>query len=198
MSAEIASLERVRDAVETIRKRNDKPTADAVIAVIGGGSKKTVLSHMRALRETHMQDEEVPPAVMEMARTSLAEIYRAGGKAEIDRSRLLTERLSAILEEQEAQIDELAAENARCLQLIPELTKQRDDAIADRLRVEGRLAEAVVVQRTLEGDLAAERTRRSESIEEVIARIEAALASAARGAGPVPSGKHTISLPKRA
>ena len=115
MSAEIASLERVRQAVETIRRRNGKPTADNVISVIGGGSKKTVLSHLRTLRDPQPVDDGVPPTVIEIARTALSEIYRAGGQSEADRSRAILERLSLSLDEQEAQIEELLALKDHCL-----------------------------------------------------------------------------------
>jgi dsDNA-specific endonuclease/ATPase MutS2 len=194
MSAEIASLERVRHAVETIRRRNGTPTADRVIEVIGGGSKKTVLSHLRTLRDPQMEDDGIPAAVIEMARSALGDIYRSGGQAEADRARALSERLSATLEEQEAQIEELAEENARCHQVIPELTRQRDEARGDRARAEQRLAEASAANRSLEFDLAKERLKRTEGIEKAIARVEGMVSTALRPGNAAISRK-TISLP---
>ena len=196
MSAEIASLERVRDAVETIRRRNGTPTADGVIVMIGGGSKKTVLSHLRTLRDPQLGDDGVPPAILELARHSLAEIFRAGGQAEADRSRILTERLSTALNEQEAQIEELADESSRHLQAIQELTRQRDNAVSDRKRLEKQLAEVSAAKRALETDLAQARLKRSEGIEQAIARIETLVKSTATGIGTAGEGRKTISLPK--
>ena len=192
MSVEIASLERVRDAVETIRRRNSTPTADRVIEVIGGGSKKTVLSHLRALRATLSPDDEVPIAVLDGARAALVDIYRAGGRAECERSRSAIERLSAALEEQEAQIDELANENARYSAEVSDLTRQRDTALSDRSRMEDRLAESMAVKQLLENELAAERTKRSESLEGAIARIETMVSTASKSNG----ARRTITLPR--
>lgn len=196
MSAEIASLERVREAVETIRRRNGTPTADGVIAMIGGGSKKTVLSHLRTLRDPQVEQDSVPAAVMELARHSLAEIFRAGGQAEADRSRILTERLSVALNEQDAQIGELADENARYLQAIPELTRQRDSAVSDRRRLEKQLADVSAAKRALETELARARLKRSDGIEHAIARIETLITSTASSTGTTGKGRETLSLPR--
>ncbi|MEO9299864.1 DNA-binding protein [Devosia alba] len=196
MSAEIASLERVRQAVDTIRRRNGTPTADRIIELIGGGSKKTVLSHLRTLRDPQTEDDGVPAAIIEMARAALGDIYRAGGQAEADRARALAERLSTTLVELEVQIEELAEENGRSLQAIPEITRQRDEAWADRTRAEQRLAEALAANRSLESDLANEWLKRSQGIEKAIARIESIVSTASRS-DKTPSPRATVSLPHR-
>lgn len=194
MSAEIASLERVRHAVETIRRQHGTPTAERVIAVIGGGSKKTVLAHMRALRERGPEDQGLPPAVIDLARGAIAEIYLAGGQAEAHRSRALVERLSTALAEQEAQIEELAEENARLGLAIPELTRQRDEAVVERKHIEERLTEALSANRELESQLAEERRKRSDGVDDAIARLES-LMTRDRETGPAGKPRETIRLP---
>ncbi len=46
MTAEIATLDKVRAAVEQLHHDGLKATADGVISLVGGGSKPTVLKHM--------------------------------------------------------------------------------------------------------------------------------------------------------
>ena len=67
MSAEIATLEKVGLAADELRRQGKKVTANSVIAAIGGGSKPTVLKHLKALRtQTDDQDEEIPASVYDL------------------------------------------------------------------------------------------------------------------------------------
>ena len=139
MSSEIASLDRVRHAVESLRQRGVNATADRVIGLVGG-SKTTVLQRLRELRSTVVVESSVPPAVLDIARASLIEIYEAGQKAEADRTRTATERLSVMLEEQEEQIQDLADENSSLASDLTSTTEELQalrsayETIVERLR----------------------------------------------------------------
>jgi len=139
MSSEIASLDRVRHAVEILRQRGVNATADRVIGLVGG-SKTTVLQRLRELRTNVNADTVIPPAVFDIARASLIEIYEAGQRAEADRTRTANERLSIMLEEQEEQIQELADENTSLASDLAGVTDELQvarsayDALVERLK----------------------------------------------------------------
>jgi DNA repair exonuclease SbcCD ATPase subunit len=112
MSAEIATLEKVKAAVAQLHKDSQRATADAVIAIIGGGSKPTVLKHMKALREEPKAAEgDVPAGILDLARPMLAQIFAEGSKAEAARNRDQIERLHRMLGDLEAEVEALAAAN---------------------------------------------------------------------------------------
>jgi DNA repair exonuclease SbcCD ATPase subunit len=112
MSAEIATIEKVRAAVAQLHRDEQRATADAVIAIIGGGSKPTVLKHMKALREEPKTvDGDVSAGILDMARPLLAQIFAEGGKAEAARNRDQIERLHRMLGDLEAEVEALAAAN---------------------------------------------------------------------------------------
>lgn len=174
MAAEIATLEKVKAAVSILRMRGIAPTADRVIDAIGGGSKSTVLSHLKTLRNPGPEDEpELPPHLLDVARSALAEIYRAGAQAEADRSRTMSQRLSLVMSEQESQIDEFAAENARlgiqCEGLSSALKDARFEAEALLVRLKGCEQEVLEVR----NELATERSANALRLDEGMQRLEA-------------------------
>src|SRR6218665_770283 len=112
MSAEIATLEKVKAAVTQLHKAGQRATADAVIALIGGGSKPTVLKHLKTLREEPKAVEgDVPAGVLDLARPMLVQIFAEGSKAEAARSSDQIERLHRMLGDLEAEVEALAAAN---------------------------------------------------------------------------------------
>lgn len=56
--------------------QNQRATADAVIAAIGGGSKPTVLSHLKTLREEPQQPvTDLPAGILDLVRPALVQIF---------------------------------------------------------------------------------------------------------------------------
>lgn len=139
MSAEIATIERVRSAVEELRRAGQSPTADAVIRLIGG-SKRTVLTHLRALRDAGPAQDDMPTAVLEMMRPVARDIYRAGQQAESDATRTATERMSRVIADQDVQITELLAENERLESEQASLARDRDAAISELADMRSRIS----------------------------------------------------------
>ena len=112
MSAEIASLEKVRAAVAQLHLNNQRATADAVIAAIGGGSKPTVLKHLKTLREEPQQPaDDLSAGILDLVRPALAQIFAEGSKAEAARNRDQIERLHRMLGDLEAEVETLGAVN---------------------------------------------------------------------------------------
>lgn len=110
MSVEIASLEKVREAVAALHQQSKRATAEAVIAEIGGGSKQTVLRHLKSIRSTvEPEAETVPQAVIDAARPILAQIFAMGIKAEALRGKDVNDRLHRHMADLETQVEELAA-----------------------------------------------------------------------------------------
>lgn len=138
MTAEIATLEKVQAAVDQLHRDGKKATANTVIAVIGGGSKPTVLKHLRALREAPKPSaDELPAAVLDLARPVIAQIYDQGVKAEELRHRDQTERYHRLLGDLEAQVEELTetvqAQEARLAEMTANLDGARS-ALGDATR----------------------------------------------------------------
>ena len=110
MSAEIASLEKVRAAVAQLHLNHQRATADAVIAAIGGGSKPTVLRHLKTLREEPQQPvTDLPAGILDLVRPVVAQIFAEGSKAEAARTRDQIERLHRMLGDLEAEVETLGA-----------------------------------------------------------------------------------------
>lgn len=108
---EIATLETVRSAVDALEAQGKSATASAVIAAIGGGSKSTVLKHLREIRQINDEAlDDLSSALLEVVKPHLVEIYRQGAKAEEIRVREQTSRLHRLINEQDEQIDELVSE----------------------------------------------------------------------------------------
>jgi predicted RNase H-like nuclease (RuvC/YqgF family) len=112
ISAEIATLDKVEAAVAQLHQDGRRATADAVFAIIGGGSKPTILKHLKTLREEPKPvDGDVPTAILDLARPALAQVFAEGGKTEAARNRDQTERLHRMLGDLEAEVEALAATN---------------------------------------------------------------------------------------
>lgn len=127
MSAEIASLEKVRAAVAQLHLNNQRATADAVIAAIGGGSKPTVLKHLKTLREEPQQPvTDLPAGILDLVRPALAQIFAEGGKAEAARNRDQIERLHRMLGDLEAEVETLGAVNAALDEQVVDLGRELD------------------------------------------------------------------------
>lgn len=176
MSAEIATFERVRAAATGLRQRGISVTADRIIAITGG-SKPTILGHLRRLRDdARGEPESVPPAVVEMARPALLEVYEAGRRAEAERSKALNDRTALMIGELESQIEELSADNAR---LLDEASDRA--ATMERDRTEGaalaeRLSSAEESVRVLEAALASERADGAQRLADALGKLDALLA----------------------
>lgn len=182
MSLEIASLEKVKSAVAHIRAHGGSATANLVIAHLGGGSKATVLRHLKTLRASDVPADAVPAAVMDLARAALTEIYAAGAKAEGDRSAAGLVRLTSALEELDTQVEELAVENEalRDRLEVEAADRERTAALVEELRTT--LARTARDLQTAKNELALERGAASERLGSLMTRFEASVASMARTA----------------
>ena len=159
MSSEIATLERVRAAVQDLHAEGAKATADAVISRIGGGSKPTVLKHLRVLREIkEAPAETLPLTILEKAKPFLAEIFVAGSAAHETRTREQTERYHRMMSDLEAQVAEFEA-------IIDRLERDRAD-LSERLKASERALE--------------ETASKLEQRDAEIAQLQAALADSQR------------------
>lgn len=176
MSAEVATFDRVRAAALGLRQRGITATADRVMEITGG-SKSTVLAHLRRMRGDSMTDQEaVPPAVIEMARPALMEVYEAGRRTEAERSRALHDRTALLIDELESQIDELASDNARLLQEASDRADTCARAREDSLALAERLSSAEETIRTLEASLASERSDGAKRLSDAMGKLDAVLA----------------------
>lgn len=180
MSAEIASLDRVRAGVAHIRTGGGTPTADRVIAYLGGGSKATVLRHLKTLREGDAPEELVPPAVMELARSALAQIYSAGAKAEAEKSAAGLIRLTTAIEELEAQVDELDLENTAMRAQLEalQLEQRASSTLANELQAS--LAQSARELQASRNELVLERGASAEKLDTLMARMEESVAAITR------------------
>lgn len=180
MSNPIATFDAVAAAVRDLRQAGGSPTAENVIRHIGGGSKRTVLDHLRVLRKSDSPPQaELPPGVLDIVRPALAELYAAGSAAEVERNRTRTERHDKLMDEMDVQIAELAAENERLQERVEDLMGTIERLQGECTTLEGRLGE-----RTAElNALRAEATRESASgasLADMVARIEASLQTLAQ------------------
>ena len=173
MSAEIATIDRVRQAVATLRKKDVRVTADRVIELIGGGGKKTVLDHLRTLRTGTVEPDEVPPAVIELARAALGDIFQAGRTAEADRTRAATHRLASSLEDLDAQIQELSDANQNLEAEVKSLKLLLDQARTSEEESGRRLAAAEGTIVDLRAELASGRESAAADLLGALERFEA-------------------------
>nr|WP_314257246.1 DNA-binding protein [uncultured Devosia sp.] len=187
---EIASLEKVRWAAEALRKQGLTATADKVIRFIGGGSKATVLSHLRALRDEPVGASDVPSSVMELARPVLGEIYRAGRAAEAENHRTTTARLSSVIEELDAQVEELIGLNTELETRNAGLRKDLEQIADLRDRVRAADAENAV----LRAELVRERDEGNDSIRKTLGRLTTLL-EPTTGKKPM-NDRQTLTLPR--
>lgn len=189
MSAEIASLEKVRAAATQIRANGETATADRVIAYLGGGSKATVLRHLKVLRDADQEVDIVPPGILDMAKAALAEIYQAGVKAGADRSAAGLVRLTASIGEVEAQIEELAAENEKLVEGLESMKLERDAALTRAIGLEATVAKTAQELQDARTELLQERGASAEKLAKLMARVEEGVASMSRLGG-------TLRLPR--
>lgn len=178
MSAEIASIDRVRDAIVALRAKGVRPTADRVINAIGGGSKSRVLEHMRTLREDPPFADELPATLVDLMKPAMLEIFKAGRAAEGEKARVATERLSLVVGEQDEQILELAVENERLQERVAELLAALEGADIDQSANAGRIADMQAEIDRLRSQLIEERRSMDAGMQEALARMEAILAAA--------------------
>lgn len=141
MTAEIASLEKVRAAVAQLHLNRQRATADAVIATIGGGSKPTVLRHLKTLREEPQQPvDDLPAGMIDLVRPALAQIFAEGGKTEAARNRDQIERLHRMLGDLEAEVETLGSANVVLEERVVELGKELEKSSKALSATEGQLA----------------------------------------------------------
>lgn len=110
MSTEVATFDRVKAAAVALRGAGEKVTADTVISHIGGGSKATVLKHLKILRSESDAQQTLPPGVLEIAMPALSALFEAGVKTEAERVSAQSARQVRMMDELESQVEELASE----------------------------------------------------------------------------------------
>lgn len=192
MTAEIATLERVVAAASELRDNGVRPTADRVIARIGGGSKSTVLQHLRAIRDCTKPPEQIPPEIMDAIRPAVAAVFNSGRSAGAEASRAATERFSAVVAELDEQIEELANDNSRLELAIADAIEASEVARSkiaqleeDVRRGDARIAE---LRSMLTGAKPAD-----EALLQALAKVEGMLART----GDRSETRKTISLPRK-
>ncbi|MFD1255106.1 Chromosome partition protein Smc [Devosia equisanguinis] len=162
MNAEIASLEKVRAAVAQLHLDHQRATADAVIAAIGGGSKPTVLKHMKTLRQEPQQPvTDLPAGILDLVRPVIAQIFAEGSKAEAARTRDQIARLHRMLGDLEAEVEALGAANAALEERVAELGNDLERSNKALSAAEGQLA---VRERKIE-KLSAQLTERDSMVQ---------------------------------
>jgi len=178
MSTEIATFERVKAAVEALHQAGAKATADAVHAEIGGGSKPTILKHLRTLREAlNTPPDPLPLALLEKAKPILAEIFGAGAAAQESRTKEQTDRYHRIMADLEAQLEEFETAAKEQEQQSAALRRELTEAQSSLSEAQAQLADANIKigQREAEiEDLQSELARRQRDEAQTLAsRFEA-------------------------
>lgn len=196
MSAEIATLDRVRQAAERLRRNGVRPTADRVIELIGGG-KATVLEHLRTLRATPMVEDEVPSSVVDMVRSALEDVYRAGRNAEVEKVRTATEKMSQFVDEQDAQIAELMLDLERLSSANEQLERQLEAGSVSVAEADERARNLEIENAELKSQLAAARASASEELRQALERVEQMVISAAGIDKKAARPRRTIGLPNK-
>lgn len=196
MSAEIATLDKVRQAVERLRRNGVRPTADRIVEQIGGG-KATVLEHLRTLRSVPFVEDDVPPSVMDMARSAVKEVYRAGRAAEAEKVRATTERMSQFVDEQDAQIAELMHDLDRLSSANEQLQCRVEDCSASVAEADKRARNLETENAELKSQLAAARASASEELRQALERVEQMVISATGIEKQTDRPRRTIGLPPK-
>ena len=197
MSAEIASLDRVRDAAEILRKKGVNPTADRIIEVLGGGGKATVLAHLRTIRGEPADRGDVPAAVIDLARPALLEIYRAGRSAEHDSVRASNDRLVAVISDLDAQIDELLARNEDLEKKTAGLSETIERSAQELTDTSRRLTRLETENDRLQKTLKEERAKTDGDLKRTLGRMEQLLNGAKAASGKAEAARKTITLPRQ-
>lgn len=174
MSSAIATASSVKAALEELRASGNTPTADNVIKILGGGSKTTVLSHLRRLmKDDAPQAEELPLPLMDRVRPALTELFAAGAAAEAEKIRTRVERQDRLLDEMEHQLLELAEERETLRNQVMSLAVERDSLAVRCGELESDLAGGKAELEATQERLARARDQTAASIAGLLARVEA-------------------------
>jgi hypothetical protein len=180
MTAEIATLEKVRAAVEQLHRDGLKATADGVISLIGGGSKPTVLKHMKALRELpQAADSVLPASVLDLLKPVAVQVYAEGARAEENRNREHTERLHRLLGDLEAEVEALAIGNQGLEVQVDTLTRRQAEAEAAAVEARDTIARQADEISTLRAELAKRHDETTSQIASLLQGFEATVAGLA-------------------
>lgn len=141
----IATPERVREAYDALRTLGERPSATKILAILGGGSKTTVLAHLRAITESEASSEasNIPlellsAAAQQMARKLWEEACRVtSASAESRLQSLLSTQANLFKELNSAYAAE--EETQRRLQAANERVKELEAELKARDRVEQNL-----------------------------------------------------------
>lgn len=196
MSAEIATLDKVRQAAERLRRNGVRPTADRIVEQIGGG-KATVLEHLRTLRSAPSVEDDVPPSVLDMARSAVEDVYRAGRAAEAEKVRAATERMSQSIDEQDAQIAELMLDLERLSSTKEQLERRVDACSVSVAAAEERSRRLETENAELKAQLAMARASASEELRQALERMEQMVISATGIEKEAERPRRTIGLPPK-
>lgn len=162
MTAAIATLTTVQNALSALEGRGQKPTIDRIIEELGGGSRGTVVKHLATIRgaspSAHAEAEtlltpETRRAAVDLAET-IARAQRAvAEEAFADERRLHLETVAQMVADAQRAGDMLETaerDAARCLARVDELERQLALQSAACLELEERLARATESITTLE------------------------------------------------
>lgn len=108
MNETIATRQAVQVAVGQLRRTGKERTFSAVRDMLGGGSKETILGHLRVLRrdESATSDVGLPPGLLERARPLIELIYAAAHTNLEANYANATDRYDRKMEELEGELDE--------------------------------------------------------------------------------------------
>jgi DNA repair exonuclease SbcCD ATPase subunit len=109
MTAELATFEKVTQAVEQLRRTGEKITSKRILDLVGG-SKPTILKHMRALRSENFAAAAsgggAPAFLVELAKPMLLQLMAAASTSEAQKFESLTQRYHEQMESLEAEVEE--------------------------------------------------------------------------------------------
>ncbi len=135
----VATLERVRTARTQLLESGQRPSADRVLAVLQGGSKTTVLAHLKTIAAEENQQTGFGDVPLEILTSSAAALSRRlWDEANRMAGAAYENRIRAMVEAQNGLYEDLRAAAAREEALESELESARDRIVALEAELEGR------------------------------------------------------------
>ncbi len=175
MSAAIATAESVKTALTELRAAGISPTADAVIKRLGGGSKSTVLLHLRQLLKDETPFEVLPSLLIDQVRPALAELFLAGAAAEGEKGRARLDRQDRLLDEMEQQLIDMEAELQNLRHEVAKLVAERDRLAFRCSGLENNLVSREVELRSATQQLDLARDQAAAGFAQLLARVESSV-----------------------
>lgn len=135
----VATLERVREARTQLVEAGQRPSADRILAVLQGGSKTTVLAHLKTIADEETQKTGFSDVPLEILTSSAAALSRRlWDEANRMAGAAYENRIRGMVEAQNGLYEDLRAASAQEEALESELKNARDRIVALEAELEGR------------------------------------------------------------